>query len=85
MVGDLKISSCQNCGYNKHVEVCHIKPIASYSEDTKLDEINCIDNLVVLCPNCHWELDNGVLELSEVQRARIELASADLKDRCSSR
>lgn len=49
---------CQHCGYSKHVEVCHIKPIASFSADTTLDIVNHESNLLLLCPNCHWEFDN---------------------------
>lgn len=54
---------CYNCGYDKHVEVCHIKAIASYSPDTLVSTVNSVDNLVLLCPNCHWEFDNGLLTL----------------------
>lgn len=50
--------SCFVCGYNKHVEVCHIKSIGEFSEITTLSEINSRDNLKYLCPNHHWELDN---------------------------
>ena len=60
-----KIHSCQNCGYSKHIEVGHIKPIHSFSEDTKISEINNISNLVCLCPNCHWEFDNHLLKLPD--------------------
>lgn len=55
--------SCKNCGYNKHIEVCHIKAINSYSDDTKISEINALSNLIGLCPNCHWEFDNGLLDI----------------------
>jgi 5-methylcytosine-specific restriction endonuclease McrA len=58
----LGIYSCQNCGYDKHVEVCHITPINSFSLDTMLSVINSIDNILILCPNCHWEFDNGLLK-----------------------
>lgn len=54
---------CFNCGYSTHVEVCHIKPISSFTPDTKITDINSIHNLVGLCPNCHWEFDNGILHL----------------------
>lgn len=50
---------CYLCGYNKHVELCHIKPISSYPETAKVKEVNSEENLIQLCPNCHWELDNG--------------------------
>ena len=52
---------CSNCGYNKHVEVCHIKSIDSFNEDSCIGEINSLSNLVGLCPNCHWEFDHGLL------------------------
>jgi hypothetical protein len=54
---------CYNCGYDKHVEVCHINPISSFSEDTLLSVINHDQNLIALCPNCHWEFDHGLLKL----------------------
>lgn len=53
---------CANCGYNKHFEVCHIYPIEKHNLDTPISVINDIHNLIGLCPNCHWELDNGLLE-----------------------
>ena len=59
----LKSNSCANCGYRKHTEVCHIKSVSSFADEIKLAEINHIDNLVSLCPNCHWEYDNGLLTL----------------------
>ena len=49
---------CQDCGYDKHVECCHIKGIASFPEDTLVSEVNDLSNLKWLCPNCHWEHDH---------------------------
>ena len=60
---DLLKESCQICGYDKHVELCHIKSISSFEENTLVKEINSKDNLIMLCPNCHWELDHGLLNL----------------------
>lgn len=54
---------CFNCKYQKHVEICHIKPISSFPEDTKISKVNEDKNLILLCPNCHWELDNNILKL----------------------
>jgi hypothetical protein len=54
---------CTVCGYDTHFEVCHIKPISSFPKTTPVSEINHIDNLVALCPNHHWELDNAILIL----------------------
>lgn len=52
------LKKCQKCGYTKHVEVCHKKSISSFDKKTLLTEINSKDNLLFLCPNCHWEHDN---------------------------
>lgn len=52
------INKICKCGYSKHTEVCHIKPIASFSDSSLIKEINCVENIIYLCPNCHWELDN---------------------------
>lgn len=49
---------CSVCGYSKYVELCHIKGISTYDSSTKLSIVNHPDNLIYLCPNHHWELDN---------------------------
>jgi len=54
---------CSICKYSAHVEACHIKSIESFSDDTLVLEINSLNNLIYLCPNHHWELDNDVLKL----------------------
>jgi 5-methylcytosine-specific restriction endonuclease McrA len=61
---ELKKRSCSHCGYSKHVEICHIVPISKFEKSAKLSEVNSINNLLVLCPNCHWEFDNGLWLLS---------------------
>ena len=53
---------CHVCGYSKHVELAHIKPISSFPANATLREVNSPDNVIQLCPNCHWELDNGLLD-----------------------
>lgn len=58
---------CLRCGYSKHVEICHIKAINSYPETATLAEINSLENLISLCPNCHWELDHGQIDSTEVE------------------
>jgi hypothetical protein len=50
--------NCEKCGYNKHVELCHIKAIATFSKETLVAEVNKRDNIMFLCPNCHWEHDH---------------------------
>ena len=49
---------CAHCGYDKHVELAHIKDIVSFEDDTLLSVVNSEDNVKPLCPNCHWEFDN---------------------------
>lgn len=58
-----KSMRCKVCGYDKHTHVCHIKPIHTFDRNTLISVINDLDNLVALCPNCHWELDHGKLTL----------------------
>lgn len=58
-----KIKQCYICGYNKHIEVAHIKSVENFDKNSLLSEINSLDNLIALCPNHHWELDHGLLKL----------------------
>ncbi len=53
-----KTKSCEQCGWDKHVEVCHRKPISEFDPKTMLSEINADKNLLILCPNCHWLFDH---------------------------
>lgn len=57
---------CQSCGYDRHLELCHIKAISSFDIKTKVKIINDPKNLLYLCRNCHWELDNGHLVISKL-------------------
>lgn len=71
------VSSCLHCGYNLHIEACHVKPLADYPLDTLISVVNSEDNLIGLCCNCHWELDNGYLSIETIKKAgvaRLELA-----------
>ena len=49
---------CFCCGFPLE-QVCHIKDISEFSPDTPICEVNAEDNLIVLCPNCHWLFDHG--------------------------
>lgn len=60
----LGISSCYVCGYDKHWQAAHIKPVSSFGDDEYVASVNDINNLVALCPNHHWELDHGLLSLA---------------------
>lgn len=57
---------CAVCGYSHHVEIAHLRSVSSFPDDAKISEINSIDNLLPLCPNHHWEFDNGILSLDEL-------------------
>lgn len=57
---------CVNCGYAHHVEVCHIKGISTFDLSATVGEVNDPSNLILLCPNCHWEFDNGLLKLEDM-------------------
>lgn len=58
-----KKRECSVCGYNKNIHICHIQAICDFSNDTPISVINDPSNLIALCPNHHWELDNGILQL----------------------
>lgn len=55
---NIGLNSCHKCGYNKHIEIAHIRAISDFPEDTPVSVVNSPDNLLALCPNCHWEFDN---------------------------
>lgn len=54
---------CCNCGYSKHIEVCHIQAVKDHNDTDTIAYINRDENLISLCRNCHWELDNGILKI----------------------
>lgn len=54
---------CANCGYDKHVEVAHKKSISEFNITALVSEVNDESNLVLLCPNCHWEFDHHMIEI----------------------
>jgi len=58
-----KKKECIVCGYSKHIEVAHIVSVSSFSDDTLISIVNHINNLIALCPNHHWEFDNGILTI----------------------
>jgi len=67
-----KDKKCEICGYEKHVEVCHRKPVSEFSEDSLISEINHIDNLIGLCPNHHWEFDHGLLLIKNEKKRNLK-------------
>ena len=59
---DLSKKSCAKCGYNRHVELAHIKAVSEFCDETEIGVINNPSNILPLCPTCHWEFDNGFRE-----------------------
>lgn len=55
---------CSFCGYDKTIEIAHIKSVSSFSKDSLIKDINAIDNIIALCPNHHWEYDHGLINLT---------------------
>lgn len=49
---------CAICGYDKHVELAHIIAVSEFADTALLSEVNSEENIIQLCPNCHWEFDN---------------------------
>jgi hypothetical protein len=78
---DVEKKSCIHCGYDKHVELCHIKSIQNFSDNSTLEQINNPENLMFLCPNCHWEFDNGLLKMVHPARLERAYSSYSVNDR----
>jgi hypothetical protein len=57
-----------SCGYDKHVECCHIKDIKDFDLNEEIININSKENLIYLCRNCHWEFDHGMLSIEEIKK-----------------
>lgn len=57
---------CVRCRYDKHVEVAHIRAVSSFPKAATYAEVNAPENLLILCPNCHWEFDRGMFSLAEI-------------------
>ncbi len=55
-----KPRACNHCFYNKRIDICHIKDVKDFDENTTIAEINNLYNLVALCPKHHWEFDHTI-------------------------
>lgn len=52
-------ASCVRCGYDQHVQRAHIRDVSSFPDHTPIMVVNHPYNIMLLCPNCHWEFDNS--------------------------
>lgn len=59
---------CKVCGYDIHIDICHIKSVSSFGDDALIKDINSADNLVALCKNHHWEFDNKIIDIDSLIR-----------------
>ena len=59
VVTEKRAQECFICSYSICVETAHIKPVKAFSPHSTMGEINHPDNLVLLCPNHHFEFDAG--------------------------
>lgn len=66
---------CSFCGYSRHVEICHIRPISSFSDSSLLSEVNDIKNLIPLCPTHHWEFDNHFISDKELESLTLTIGA----------
>lgn len=69
------VGPCEVCGYAKHVELCHIRPITDFPPEALLKEVNSESNNVVLCRNHHWEFDHHRLDPGD--KIKLEKIIAD--------
>jgi len=63
---ELTKAPCANCNYDKHVQLCHIKAVSSFPDSALVREVNHKDNIIQLCPNCHWEFDKSDLTIKDI-------------------
>ena len=66
-----KIERCDVCGYNKFIEICHIKAVSDFDDNALIKEINDIKNLVALCRNHHWEFDHNLITYNNITKTWI--------------
>ena len=57
---NLDCSACWYCSYSVHVEVCHVKDLSDFHDDTPVAE-TYENNVIILCKNHHWEFDHNIL------------------------
>lgn len=68
-----KPKKCVICGYDLHFDVCHITGIKDFPENTKIIEVNSLNNLIALCKNHHWEFDNGYITKDTLLCPQLDL------------
>jgi len=54
---EMMAKPCNNCGYDKYTEIAHVIPVSKFLPTHLVSDVNHYENVVQLCPNCHYELD----------------------------
>lgn len=62
------VMACGICGYDFHVDVCHIVGLSTLPDETTVEDATGVNNFVLLCRNHHWELDHNALDIDTVPR-----------------
>jgi hypothetical protein len=62
-----KPKTCLICGYDRYIEIHHLKAISSFPLKTTIKTINKLSNLIPLCPNHHKEVDKGIIKKQEIE------------------
>lgn len=68
--------ACQICGFDRYVEICHLVP-------KRIGGGHKSENILLLCPNHHRLLDNGLLnreEIASIERRVIEMVEVHKED-----
>jgi hypothetical protein len=70
LLASAREKKCEVCGYDKHVEACHVRALALFAEDALVREVNDLSNLKWLCRNHHWEHDHalGITKLTSPEK-----------------
>lgn len=61
-----RVYKCEYCDFDIKLDVAHIKPIASFDLETKINVVNHLDNLKYMCPNHHMLFDDGYMDVNGV-------------------
>lgn len=67
------------CEYSKHIDICHIKDISSFPDETLIKEINNLNNLLALCKNHHWEFDKNIMVAKDQKKITSHLNDRKIK------
>lgn len=62
---NLDTSGCWYCGYSTHVDCCHVIGLKELPDEMLLVD-TCVNNIIILCKNHHWEFDHQHLTLDEI-------------------